>query len=71
MLNNSALHTPPSAELREMAARANEWLAWQQEENLQPLVLLGQLVYLPQGVVRMALVIFVGEMALYVLFCST
>lgn len=54
-----------------MAARANEWLAWQQEENLQPLVLLGQLVYLPQGVVRMALVIFVGEMALYVLFCST
>lgn len=56
MLNNCALHTPLSAQLREMAARAMSGCRGN-KENLQPLVLLGQRVYLPCGVVQMALVV--------------
>lgn len=67
MLNTSALHTP----LRSSGKwqRSDEWLAWQQEkENLQPLVLSGQLVDLPGGDAGSSS-LSAGEMALHSLLC--
>lgn len=49
---------------------SNEWLAWQQqEENLQPFVLLELLVYLPQGLMRIALVILLEKWQCTIWLC--
>lgn len=53
-----------------MAARAmSGWHGNKKTENLQPLVLLGPLVYLPQGPMRIALVILLKKWHCAILLC--